>query len=125
MKYIRILWSYLCGLLYVVWITVLPKKPLAKVEGNITNSIIGPKVVIEEGANVIDSVIFSNVVIKKGATVNYSIIDENVEIGENATVGASKDEGIKIAVIGRGVKVYNDAIVENGANIEEDVRKEK
>ena len=34
MKYIRILWSYLCGLLYIVWISLMPKKPLAKVEGN-------------------------------------------------------------------------------------------
>lgn len=34
MKYIRILWSYICGLLYMLWMGVLPKKPLAKIEGD-------------------------------------------------------------------------------------------
>ncbi len=34
MKYIRILWSYICGLLYVAWITILPKKPLLKVDSS-------------------------------------------------------------------------------------------
>lgn len=32
MKYIRIFWSYICGLLYVIWISILPKKPLPKIE---------------------------------------------------------------------------------------------
>ncbi len=97
----------------------------AKVEGTVINSTIGSKVVIEKGAVVKDSVIFSNVLIEKGAKVNYSIIDENVVIGQNAEVGAEKQEGVKIAVIGRDVKVEKGAVVEAGANIEQDVRKEK
>lgn len=40
MKYIRILWSYICGLLYVVWITILPKKPLSKVDSNVHPQIV-------------------------------------------------------------------------------------
>lgn len=97
----------------------------ARVEGTVINSTIGSKVVIEKGAVVKDSVIFSNVFIEKGAKVNYSIIDENVVIGQNAEVGAEKQAGVKIAVIGRDVKVEKGAIVEAGANIEQDVRKEK
>lgn len=97
----------------------------AKVLGTVINSTIGSKVVIEKGAIVKDSVIFSNVVIKEGAVVNYSIIDENVIIEENAKVGAEKQEGVKIAVIGRDVKVEKGATVLAGANIEENVRKEK
>lgn len=97
----------------------------AKVLGTVINSTIGSKVVIEKGAIVKDSVIFSNVVIKEGAVVNYSIIDENVVIEENAKVGAEKQEGVKIAVIGRDVKVEKEAVVLAGANIEENVRKEK
>ncbi len=97
----------------------------AKIEGNIINSVIGPKVIVEEGASVIDSVIFSNVVIRKGAVVNYSIIDEKVEIGENAVVGKTKADGIKIAVIGRDVKVEAGVTILDGANIEENVRREK
>lgn len=97
----------------------------AKVEGTVINSTIGSKVVIEKGAIVKDSVIFSNVTIEKGAKINYSIIDENVIIGKKAIVGAEKAEGVKIAVIGRDVKVDAGAIVEAGSNIEHDVRKEK
>lgn len=97
----------------------------AKVLGTVINSTIGSKVIIEKGAIVKDSVIFSNVVIKEGAIVNYSIIDENVVIEENAKVGAEKQEGVKIAVIGRDVKVEKGATVLAGANIEENVRKEK
>ena len=33
MKYIRILWSYLCGLVYTLWLMLLPKNRLAPVEG--------------------------------------------------------------------------------------------
>ncbi len=97
----------------------------AKVEGTVINSTIGSKVVIEKGAVVKDSVIFSNVTIEKGAKINYSIIDENVIIGKKAIVGAEKAEGVKIAVIGRDVKVDAGAIVEAGSNIEHDVRKEE
>lgn len=97
----------------------------AKVEGTVINSTIGSKVVIGKGAVVKDSVIFSNVTIEKGAKINYSIIDENVIIGKKAIVGAEKAEGVKIAVIGRDVKVDAGAIVEAGSNIEHDVRKEK
>lgn len=32
MKYIRILWSYVCGLVYAVWLKMMPKKRLAPVE---------------------------------------------------------------------------------------------
>lgn len=97
----------------------------AKVEGTVINSTIGSKVVIGKGAVVKDSVIFSNVTIEKGAKINYSIIDENVIIGKKAIVGAEKAEGVKIAVIGRDVKVDAGAIVEAGSNIEHDVRKEE
>ena len=97
----------------------------AVIEGTVINSIIGPKVVVEKNAVVKDSVIFSNTVIKKGAEVNYSIIDENVKISEKAVVGAEKAAGVKIAVIGRGVNVEKGATVLAGANIENDIRKEK
>ena len=97
----------------------------AKVEGTVVNSIIGSKVVIEEGAEVVDSVIFSNTIIKRGSVVKYSIIDENVVINENGTVGEAKAQNVNIAVIGRDVNVEEGAVVPAGANIENDVRKEK
>ena len=94
----------------------------AKIYGTVINSIIGSSVVVKKGAVVKDSVIFANTEIGEGSTVEYSILDEKVTIGANATVGAPKADDVEIAVVGRGVKVYDGAKVEAGANIEEDVK---
>ena len=93
----------------------------AKIEGTVINSIIGSSVEVKKGAVVKDSVIFANTVIGEGTVVNYSIIDEKVTIGKNATIGTEKSDTAEIAVVGRGVKVYDNAVVAAGANIEEDV----
>ncbi len=97
----------------------------AKIEGTIINSIIGSKVIVEEGAIVRDSVIFSNTIIKKDAVIDYSIIDEDVVIGEKAMVGQEKGENISIAVIGRDVIIEAGTRIEAGANIEDNVGKEQ
>lgn len=96
----------------------------ADISGTVINSVIGSKVKIAKGAIVKDSVIFENVTIDAGAVVNYSIVDENVHIGAKAMVGEGKAEGVKIAVIGRGVNVASKAVVKAGANIEKNVEKE-
>ena len=96
----------------------------AKIEGTVINSIIGSSVVIKKGATVKDSVIFSDTVIGEDSFVEYSIIDEKVIIGNNVKVGCEKSAQAEIAVIGRGVKVEDGAVVKAGANIENDVKKE-
>ena len=96
----------------------------AKIEGTVINSIIGSSVVIKKGATVKDSVIFSDTVIGEDSLVEYSIIDEKVIIGNNVKVGCEKSAQAEIAVIGRGVKVEDGAVVKAGANIENDVKKE-
>ena len=97
----------------------------SEIEGTIINSVIGSKVKVKKGAVIKDSVIFSNVVVEENSVVNYSIIDENVQIGANAVVGEDKELGKGIAVVGRGVIVEAGASVAAGANIEENVKKEK
>lgn len=97
----------------------------AKIEGTVINSIIGSSVEVKKGAVVKDSVIFANTVIGEGTVVNYSIVDEKVTIGKNATIGTEKSDTAEIAVVGRGVKVYDNAVVAAGANIEEDVHADK
>ena len=94
----------------------------AKIEGTVINSIIGSSVVVKKGAVVKDSVIFANTVIGENSVVEYSILDENVTIGKNAKIGSPKAETTEIAVVGRGVKVYDNMVVAAGANIEEDVK---
>ncbi len=97
----------------------------SEIEGTIINSVIGSKVIVKKGAVIKDSVIFSNVVVEENSVVNYSIIDENVQIRANAVVGEDKELGKGIAVVGRGVIVEAGASVAAGANIEENVKKEK
>lgn len=97
----------------------------AKIEGTVINSIIGSNVEVKKGAVVKDSVVFANTVIGENSTVEYSIIDEKVTIGNNVYVGAPKADAVEIAVIGRGTIVHDNAKVEAGANIEEEVFAQK
>ncbi len=95
----------------------------AKIEGTIINSVIGSSVEVKKGAVVKDSVIFANTIIGSGSIIEYSIIDENVIIDKNVHIGHAKDTNSSIAVIGRGVHIFDDVVIKAGANIEEDVKK--
>ncbi len=56
--------------------------------GEVSNSVLGAGVTVEEGAVVRDSIIMSGTCIKKGAVVDKSIIAEKCVIGENTELGA-------------------------------------
>ena len=96
----------------------------AKIYGTVINSVIGPSVVVEEGAVVKDAVIFANSHIKANSSVDYSIIDEDVVIEEECIIGAPKSNGIGIALIGRGSVISKGTMVEAGANIDNALVKE-
>ena len=87
--------------------------------GTVRNSVLGPNVVVEEGAVVEDSVLMNDVHIKKGAVVRYSILDANVTIGERAVVGADRSRAEGIAVVGADVVVPADEKIPAGAMISE------
>lgn len=59
-----------------------------EIHGNVTNSVLGLDVVVEEGASVNNSIIMGKSVIKKGAKLEKAIIAEDCVIGENAVLGA-------------------------------------
>jgi glucose-1-phosphate adenylyltransferase len=58
-----------------------------EVYGTIINSVLGPEVIVEEGAVIRDSIIMAKSVIKKGCDINHCIIDEAVTIGEGVSIG--------------------------------------
>jgi glucose-1-phosphate adenylyltransferase len=62
----------------------------------------------------------SGAVIKAGATVNYSIIDSNSVVSENAKVGEDKETAKGIAVIGSGLCVEPNTIIDSEAMINSD-----
>ena len=97
-----------------------------EIYGNIDFSVLFANVTVEEGANVKYSIVMPGTTIKKGATVQYSIVAENAVIEEGAVVGASPEhmENIDdwgVAVIGNGVTIGKNAVVEPKAMIDEDM----
>ncbi|MDR1704810.1 MAG: glucose-1-phosphate adenylyltransferase [Clostridiales bacterium] len=63
----------------------------SEVFGKVYNSILGPGVIVEEGAEVIDSIIMANCVIGEGAYINRCIMDEGCVIGAGVQIGVGDD----------------------------------
>ncbi len=91
-----------------------------EIQGTVEHSVLSGNVVVEKGAIVKDSVIMSGTVIKAGAVVNYSIIDSNSIISENAKVGENKETAKGIAVIGSGLCVEPNVVIDSQAMINSD-----
>ena len=87
--------------------------------GIVRNSVLGPGVVVEEGAIVEDSVLMNDVTVKAGATVRYSILDEKVTVGKKATVGEYRMTASDVTVIGADVTVPNGEKIAAGSMISE------
>ena len=59
--------------------------------GSVHNSVIGPDVIIEEGANIQASIIMGRTVVKSGAFVERCVVDDSCVIGEGAVIGAGEN----------------------------------
>ena len=81
----------------------------SEVYGAVYNSVVGPGVIIEEGAVVSDSIIMQECVIKKGANLNRAIVASGSVIGEDAVLGFGED-----AVNEYNPKVYAFGLVTVG-----------
>ena len=57
-----------------------------RIEGTVTDSLLGRYVDVEEGAVVENSIILQNVRIHKNARLSHVIIDKNVDIDENTVL---------------------------------------
>ena len=70
----------------------------------IENSIISPKVTVEEGAEIVDSILFEGVTVRKGAKVRRAIIDKFADVPTDVSIGADTDKDC------RQFKVSKDGI---------------
>lgn len=61
------------------------------VTGQVTQSVLSPGVVVEEGAVVQGSVLHDNVRVGRGAVVRRAILDKNIVVPPGATVGVNHD----------------------------------
>ena len=84
------------------------------IEGDVSGSVLGAGVVVEEGAVVKDSIIMMNTVIHKGAYIEKAVIAEDCEIGANARIGVGESAESKLnasvyafdlAVVGQGTVI--------------------
>lgn len=62
-----------------------------EISGKIYNSVIGPRVIVEEGAMIINSIIMQDTIVKKGAVIERSIISEKCIVGENTYIGQGEN----------------------------------
>ncbi len=96
------------------------------VDGKLEFSILFPGVTIGKGAVINSSIIMPGAVIKEGANVQFSIISENTIIGKNAQIGKNpadveNRDDWGITVIGDGIKIGDNVIIEPKSMIDHDV----
>jgi uncharacterized protein YaiI (UPF0178 family) len=83
------------------------------VAGDVVRSVLGPGVVVEEGASVRDSVLLGDVTVRRGAQVAFAIVDGEVEVasgpGSGAIDHAAPGPRPPITVVGRRARVGGPA----------------
>ena len=97
------------------------------IAGEVYQSVLSPGVIVHPGAIVKNSVILNDTEIMPGAVIDHAIIDKNVKVDFNAKIGygddysANKDKPDLLAsginVIGKGVFVPEDTIIERNCRI--------
>ena len=95
--------------------------PGSCVGGTVIRSVIGPGVVVEEGALVRDSVVFRDTRVGAGARLDWAIVDQDCVIGAGAEIGSpDTDPGDPdaIVLIGRRSTVGASVTLEQGARLE-------
>lgn len=97
------------------------------IRGRVVRSVVGPGVVVEEGACVQDSVVFQNTIIREGATVQCAIIDQDARVGKDARVGAlpkgedgepSSPTADQITLVGRSARIAARKTIEAGGRVQ-------
>ncbi|HEY7043012.1 MAG TPA: sugar phosphate nucleotidyltransferase [Nocardioidaceae bacterium] len=95
--------------------------PGSRVRGTVIRSVLGPGVVIDEGAVVRDSVLFRDTHVRSGARVDWAVVDQDCVIGPRATVGSpdtDPQDPDAIVLIGRGSTVGRDVVLGEGSRLE-------
>jgi glucose-1-phosphate adenylyltransferase len=100
----------------------------AIVNGTVIDSVISPKVYIEEGAVVRNSIVFEDTTVGRGSIVEKSIIDKQVWISRHCQIGAGDDFTPNkeepdhlitgITVVGKGVKIPAEVVIGRNCKID-------
>lgn len=104
-----------------------------EVEGKVYNSVLGPRVHIEEGAIVTNSIIMQDTVIRKGAVLERCIVSEKSIIGENTYIGQGENKPHQtkshiyysgITAVGAYTNIPDNVVVGKNCEISGDTQKE-
>lgn len=100
----------------------------AIINGTVINSIISPRVFIEEDAEVKNSIIFEDTTIGRGSYIDKSIIDKQVWVSRGCHIGEGDDYApnqeepeylnIGITLVGKGARIPSDVIIGRNCKIE-------
>ena len=91
--------------------------PGCRVAGSVVRSVLGPGVVVAEGATVRDSVLIDDCVIGEGATVDTAILDKDAHVGEGARVGAEGAGSEDVVLVGAEASTADRSRIEPGARV--------
>lgn len=89
-----------------------------EISGKVYNSVIGPRVIIEEDAMIINSIIMQDTIVKRGTVIERGIVSEKCIIGENTYIGQGENTPHETKA-----HIYHNGITAIGAytNIPENV----
>jgi len=95
--------------------------PGSRVSGTVVRSVLGPGVVVDQGAVVRDSVVFRDTHIQSGSRLDWTVVDQDCVVGPDAVVGSPEtdpDDPDTIVLIGRRSTVGRGVALEQGARLE-------
>jgi glucose-1-phosphate adenylyltransferase len=94
--------------------------PGCRVWGEVHRSVLGPGVVVQEGAVVRNSVVFADCVVEGGAVVDWAIVDEGTVVTAGTVVGDPDADAVhdseQVTIVGRESRVAED--LGRGARLE-------
>ncbi len=76
--------------------------PGSRIAGEVVDSVMGRRVVIEEGARIRESVVLDGAIVRSGVTVERSIVDAEVDLSE--PIAKSAEETVDDA---SGIRIYS------------------
>ena len=106
----------------------------SEIMGKVHNSVVGPEVIIEEGALVTDSIIMGRTIIGKNSVIERCIVDNSCIVGEDVSIGIGEnipnenkpnfyDSGITVlgesTNIPNGVKIGKNCVVYGSTTLED------
>lgn len=104
-----------------------------EIYGKVYNSVIGPEVIVGEGAEIRDSIIMSHTIVKENTKMVRTIIDENCVIGANVNIGEGEnianedkpnvyDTGITVigeySTVPEGISIGKNCVIYGKTNVE-------